>query len=57
VPIVAMTAYALKGDQELCLEKGMDDYIPKPVSRNVLVRVLLKWLPKETDYRNGIGPA
>jgi osomolarity two-component system sensor histidine kinase TcsA len=57
VPIVAMTAYALKGDRELCLEKGMDDYIPKPVSRNVLVRVLLKWLPKETDYRNGIGPA
>lgn len=49
VPIVAMTAYALKGDRELCLEKGMDDYIPKPVNRNVLIRVLLKWLPKETD--------
>lgn len=57
VPIVAMTAYALKGDRELCLEKGMDDYIPKPVNRNCLVRVLLKWLPKDMDLHNGIEPA
>ena len=57
VPIVAMTAYAMKGDRELCLEKGMDDYIPKPVNRNILTRVLLKWLPKETDHRNGIESA
>ncbi|KAH6874053.1 hypothetical protein B0T10DRAFT_499399 [Thelonectria olida] len=44
LPIIAMTAYALKGDMERCLEKGMDDYIPKPVNRQLLMRKLLKWL-------------
>ncbi|KAI0195890.1 hypothetical protein F4808DRAFT_452823 [Astrocystis sublimbata] len=44
LPIVAMTAYALAGDMERVLEKGMDDYLRKPMSRNALVRTLLKWL-------------
>jgi osomolarity two-component system sensor histidine kinase TcsA len=49
LPIIAMTAYALKGDMERCLEKGMDDYIPKPMDRQVLMRKLLKWLRKPDD--------
>jgi len=38
LPIVAMTAHALKGHIELCLEKGMDDYIPKYVAVRIVGR-------------------
>jgi osomolarity two-component system sensor histidine kinase TcsA len=51
VPVIAMTAYALKGDRELCLEHGMNDYIAKPVDKKRLARVLGKWLLRMTDYR------
>ncbi len=40
LPIVAMTAHALKGDQERCLEAGMDAYIAKPMDRRELVAVV-----------------
>jgi CheY-like chemotaxis protein/HPt (histidine-containing phosphotransfer) domain-containing protein len=39
-PIVAMTAHAMKGDRERCLETGMDDYLPKPIPLDDLARVL-----------------
>jgi CheY-like chemotaxis protein len=46
IPIIAMTAHAMKGDRERCLEAGMNDYITKPVSPQALVEVLEKWLPE-----------
>jgi CheY-like chemotaxis protein len=44
-----MTANAMQGDRELCLEAGMNDYITKPVSPQVLEEVLEKWLSKDNN--------
>ncbi len=51
IPIIAMTAHAMQGDRQLCIEAGMNDYITKPVSPQSLAEVLDKWLPKENDDR------
>jgi CheY-like chemotaxis protein len=44
VPIIAMTAHAMKGDRERCLEAGMDEYIAKPVSAGALLEAIRKVL-------------
>ena len=47
LPIVAMTASAMRGDQETCLAAGMNDYISKPISPMSLTLVLDQWLPRQ----------
>ncbi|NOR57315.1 MAG: response regulator [Sulfurimonas sp.] len=44
IPIVAMTANAMHGDQEKCMAAGMDDYLAKPIDRELLKNILIKWL-------------
>ena len=52
VPIIALTADAMKGTEQLCRESGMDDYLTKPIDRERLSEVVNRYLPSATA-----GPA
>ena len=45
LPIIAMTANAMKADLDACLEAGMNDYVTKPIDRALLAKTLRKWIP------------
>ena len=53
VPIVAMTANAMKGDREKCLEAGMDDYATKPINAKIVAGMIKKWARTGESMQNG----
>ncbi len=66
VPIIALTAHAMEGDMERCIEAGMDDYIAKPVRRDELMQTIRRTLRRRAESQpadpapngsNGAGAA
>ena len=56
IPIVAMTAHAMKGDEERCREAGMDDYVSKPATRQALADAIERVLSRGTPAgANAVG--
>ena len=55
VPIVGVTAHALKGDRERCLDAGMDDYLPKPISPKALLEKVEKWIHSDAAKQRTAG--
>jgi signal transduction histidine kinase/DNA-binding response OmpR family regulator len=53
IPIIALTANAVKGEMEKCIQAGMNDYLSKPFEEEDLIRLIAKWLGRETHF----GPA
>jgi len=47
IPIIAMTAHAMKGDREKCIASGMDDYTPKPINPQEVLEKIEKWTGAE----------
>lgn len=43
IPIVAITAHAIKGFRERCLDAGIDDYLTKPINREAVFQIIEKW--------------
>jgi CheY-like chemotaxis protein/HPt (histidine-containing phosphotransfer) domain-containing protein len=54
IPIIAMTAGAMKGDRDKCFESGMNDFLTKPIIVEQLTSVLQKWLPLNTQVTESI---
>ena len=48
IPVIAMTAHAMVGDREKCIQAGMNDYISKPIDMESVAKVIARWQKKKT---------
>ena len=46
IPIIALTAGTIVGEKEKCIEHGMNDYIPKPIDKELLIKIMSQWIIK-----------